>query len=41
MPTNTPTNISIKTTLNKIQYSTQVMLVLNQYFKKLLKFKSI
>jgi hypothetical protein len=37
----TPKNISIKSTLNKIQYSTQQILVLNQYFKKVLKFKSI
>jgi hypothetical protein len=37
----TPKNISIKSTLNKIQYSTQLILVLNQYFKKVLKFKSI
>jgi hypothetical protein len=36
-----PENISIKSTLNKIQYSTQLILVLNQYFKKVLKFKSI
>jgi hypothetical protein len=37
----TPKNISIKSTVNKIQYSTQQILVLNQYFKKGLKFKSI
>jgi hypothetical protein len=37
----TPENISIKSTLNKIQYSTQLILVLNQYYKKVLKFKSI
>jgi hypothetical protein len=36
----TPENISIESTLNKIQYSTQLILVLNQYFKKVLKFKS-
>jgi hypothetical protein len=30
----TPKNISIKSTPNKIQYSTQLILVLIQYFKK-------
>jgi hypothetical protein len=38
---NTPEHISIKSTLNKIQYSTQLILVLNKYFKKVLKFESI
>jgi hypothetical protein len=37
----TPKNISINSTLNKIQYSTQLILVLHHYFKKVLKFKSI
>jgi hypothetical protein len=36
-----PENISIKSTLNKIQYITQLILVLNHYYQKLLKFNSI
>jgi hypothetical protein len=38
--TYTPKNISIKSTLNNIQYSTQLILVLNQYFKKVVKSQS-
>jgi hypothetical protein len=33
--------MSIKSTLKKIQYSTQLFLVLNQNFKKVLQFKSV
>jgi hypothetical protein len=38
----TPENISFESTLIKTQYSTQLILVLlNQYFKKMLKFHYI
>jgi hypothetical protein len=37
----TPEKISIKSTLNKTQYSRQLILVLNQQFKKVFKFNSM